>query len=241
MRKCFVAKNYFLVALFGIVSIGCNSKKPDTTTITVVGAMRNVMMKGELQGTISLDTIQNNKHLYGLGPIEYLSGEILIVDGHAYQSKVVDDATMQVEESFTMRAPFFVYANVNEWHQHKLPDSIKTHKQLESFLDQISKTVKTPFAFKLEGDIETANIHVVNLPTGSIVRSPQDAHQGQVNYKVTNEPVEIIGFFSRKHKSIFTHHDSFVHMHLITGDKKMMGHLDGATFKKEKIQLWISF
>ena len=51
--------------------------------VYVSGAMSNVMKKGQLYGTISLDTIQQS-HMYGLGPVEYLAGEITIADGKAY-------------------------------------------------------------------------------------------------------------------------------------------------------------
>ena len=39
------------------------------------------MWKGELSGTINLDTISNKKGLYGLGPESYLTGELLINNG----------------------------------------------------------------------------------------------------------------------------------------------------------------
>lgn len=58
------------------------------------------------------------------------------------------------------------------------------------------------------------------------VSSPDVAHQGQVNYTLENEAVDIVGFFSTAHKGVYTHHDSFVHMHIITKDERMMGHLD---------------
>lgn len=60
--------------------------------------------------------------------------------------------------------------------------------------------------------------------------SPKEAHQSQMNYELKNEDVEIIGFFSTEHQGIFTHHDSYLHMHLITKDIKKMGHLDEITF-----------
>ena len=97
--------------------------------------------------------------------------------------------------------------------------------------NQITKISKRPFIFKLEGIIEKATIHIVNLPKGSKVSSPDDAHQGQINYHLQNEQVEIIGFFSTEHKAILTHHDTFLHMHLITKDKTKMGHLDEVLLK----------
>jgi acetolactate decarboxylase len=199
------------------------------------------MQRGELLGTISIDTISNKEHLFGLGPLENLAGEILVTDGFAYQSKVVNDSTMQVEETFDLKAPFFVYMNVEKWSEVIIPDSIVSLQQLESFLDQFSESVENPFAFRLMGFVESATIHIVNLPTGAIVKSPQDAHEGQVNFTILSEPVEIVGFFSRKHQSIFTHHDSYVHMHLITDDKNAMGHLDDLKLQKGLAQLWVSY
>ncbi len=220
----------FQLILLVILS-GCTPKNNLPVEINIVGAMRNVMMKGQLSGAISLDTITEKSHLYGLGPIEYLTGEILIVDGRAYKSTVKNDSTMVVEESFDLKAPFFVYANINAWNDQALPDSIGTIPQLEHYLDKIFAGQHTPVAFRIEGIVKSASIHVLNLPEGSKVQSPQDAHAGRVDFKIENEAVTIVGFFSRKHKSIFTHHDSYLHMHLITSDKMKMGHLDKVRLK----------
>ena len=82
------------------------SAQSPENAVKVVGAMKNVMRKGQLFGTITLDTIANKKHLYGLGPVEFLTGELLIVDGKAYQSTVISEKTMKVEENFNVKAPF---------------------------------------------------------------------------------------------------------------------------------------
>lgn len=211
----------------------------NSNNVTIVGAMKNVMWKGQLYGTINLDTIANKKNLYGLGPVEYLSGELLIVNGKAYKSTVTTDSTMNVIETYNVKAPFFGYANVNSWAEQFLPDSIQTIAQFEKYLNQITTKSKRPFIFKLEGSIEKATIHIVNLPKGSKVSSPDDAHQGQKNYHLQNKEVEIIGFFSTEHKAIFTHHDTFLHMHLITTDKTKMGHLDDVMFSKRAIKIYL--
>ena len=202
------------------------------SNVTIVGAMKNVMWKGQLYGNINLDKISNKEHLYGLGPVEYLSGELMIFDGKAYKSTVISTLSMKVEETFKTKAPFFGYANINQWYEQKLPDSIQTILHLENYLDKITKSAKRPFIFKIKGSIETAVIHIVNLPKGTKVSSPDQAHQGKTNYPIANEEVDILGFFSTEHKAIFTHHDTFLHMHLITSDKSKMGHLDELLLKK---------
>src|SRR5690606_12227277 len=106
-------------------------------------------------------------------------------------------------------------------------------------LDSITKDSPRPFMFKLKGTVEQATVHIVNLPKGSKVSSPDEAHQGQVNYELQNEKADIIGFFSTKHKAIFTHHDTFLHMHLVTKDRRQMGHLDKVIFKPGTVKLYL--
>jgi acetolactate decarboxylase len=207
--------------------------------VKIVGEMKNVMWKGQLFGNIKLDTISNKTNLYGLGPVEYLSGEILVIDGKSYKSTVISDTTMKVEETYDIKAPFFGYANISKWTEQTLPNSIQTIQQLETYLDNLTKKSLRPFMFKLSGTVEQAVIHIVNLPKGSKVSSPDEAHKGQKNYELKNEQSDIIGFFSTEHKAIFTHHDTYVHMHIMTTNRQKMGHLDEVLFKKGTMKLYV--
>ena len=231
-------KTLLLSTLFTL-SLAQTIAQSKTENVTIVGAMKNVMWKGQLYGTIALDTIKEKTHLYGLGPVEYLKGEVLIIDGKSYKSTVASPTEIKVEETYNIKAPFFGYKNISKWKEQALPDSIQNIKQLEKYLDVITKKSKRPFLFKLSGTISQATIHIVNLPTGTKVSSPDEAHTGQINYQLSEEPTEIVGFFSTEHKAIFTHHDTFLHMHLITSDRKKMGHLDDAVFKKGTVKLYL--
>jgi acetolactate decarboxylase len=231
MTKSIVGLSMALV-LVACTATEENAQSPQHTysDVLVAGAMKNVMWKGELAGIIDLDTIQDKKGLYGLGPLSDLTGELLINDGKSYVSKVLTDSTMSVEETFDLTAPFFVYGHVNEWEEMGLPDTIREIADLEQFIDEKTKDRKRPFVFKLSGQIAGGIIHVQNLPKGTKVSSPKEAHQGQVDYKLGKEEVDIVGFFSTTHQGIFTHHDSYLHMHLITKEESLMGHLDEVEF-----------
>jgi acetolactate decarboxylase len=229
-----------------VLICSCNSKtvKQEETTsqqnnvVKIVGAMRNVMHKGELYGTIDLDTIANKNHLYGMGPVEYLTGEIMIMDGICYKSVVVNDSAV-VTETYKMKAPFFGYATIDSWKEIKIPDTLLTIPQLENFLNQTTEKKAQPFLFKLIATVDSANIHIVNLPEGTKVSSPEEAHQGQKNFYLKNTSVEMLGFFSTQHQAIFTHHDTWLHIHLITDDKQQMGHLETITIKKGTAKLYL--
>lgn len=206
---------------------------------TIVGAMKNVMKKGELFGTIHLDTLSPKKHLYGMGPLAFLKGEILIFDGITYSSKVVSKSKMSIAEDDDIQAPFFAYATIEQWQEVALPDSVRTIETLAGFLDQYTAGTDAPFMFRLEGTISNAIIHIVNLPDGATVASPEQAHEGKTNYALKKTEVDILGFFSRNHQSIFTHHDTFLHLHLISKDRKKMGHLDELNFKQGTMKLYL--
>lgn len=242
-RKKFVSK--VVLGLWALVVISCISKKKEATVndkkapvkVKIVGAMKNVMWNGELGSRLVLDTIAYKNNLYGLGPESYLTGEILINNGKSYVSRVISDSTMAVEKTFDVSAPFFVYTTVTEWEEFNLSPKIKTIQDLEKLIYEKTLDYGHPFAFRLNGHVSMAKIHIQNLPEGIMVSSPADAHQGQTNYELKNEGVEIVGFFSTEHKGVFTHHDSYVHMHLITKDEYKMGHLDELSIKKMKLYL----
>ncbi|MEM8906766.1 MAG: acetolactate decarboxylase [Bacteroidota bacterium] len=221
-----------IFGLFLLSLLACYSQQQKPTPkatypdVRIAGAMRNVMWKGELAGIIRLDTISYKKNWYGLGPLSGLRGELLVKNGQTYVSKVLTDSSMVVDKTAQVSAPFFVYGQVNEWEEMLLPKTVKTIQDLETLIDQKTLTQKRPFAFRLNGRVTSALIHIQNLPEGTAVSSPQEAHQGQVKYALQNEWVDIIGFFSTAHQGIFTHHDSYLHLHLINRDEGKMGHLD---------------
>src|SRR5690606_1091365 len=143
-----------------LILSACTSPTSNTdTSVKIIGEMKNVMWKGELSGIIDLDTISNKEDLYGMGPVEYLAGEIMIIDGKSFKSKVVNDSTMKVEETFKIKAPFFGYAHIPDWTEHTLPAGILTIAHLEKYLDSITRSSSRPFMFKLKGMVEEAKIH----------------------------------------------------------------------------------
>ena len=231
-------KEFFIgILIITLASCSLNKNEPNYSDIKIIGAMKNVMWKGLLGSSISLDTISEKKGLYGIGPESYLTGELLINNGKSYISKVTSDSTMIVEKRFNVSAPFFVYGNVNKWTETELPKTIKSIEELEKFIDKNTLEYKRPFVYRLTGKVSEAIIHIQNLPKGTKVSSPKEAHQGQINYSLKNENVEIIGFFSTEHKGVFTHHDSYLHMHLISKDEQKMGHLDQIEIEKMKLYL----
>lgn len=242
--------------VFCLLLLSCNAPKPnegvvstneksklssrEVNELNVIGAMRNVMWQGELAAKLRLDSlIEEGNHLYGIGPLEGLQGELLVWDDTVYVSKFLSHDSMQVFIDSQAGAPFFVATQNPRWELLDGPDSIRSIKDLEQFLYAEFDT-SARFAFQIEARVEYAEIHLQDLAPGTKVRSPRQAHAGQKNYILKDRDVRLLGFYSTSDQGVFTHHDSFLHLHLISQDQRWMGHLDSVRFKNLELKIALS-
>jgi acetolactate decarboxylase len=210
-----------------------------TSPVRFTGAMRNVMHKGDLSNQIILDSISSDG-FYGIGPLSGLQGELLLWDGNPYVARAEGDSSMLVSLDSLAGAPFFVYTPSQFWKELSIPDSTHDILSLEAFLNEKFADKSVPFAFRLKGTFSLSKIHIQNLPEGAIVSSPEEAHAGQMDFNLRMIEADILGFHSKKHQGIFTHHDSNIHMHLITADKMLMGHVDLLEFDSKQVQVFVA-
>jgi acetolactate decarboxylase len=228
----------FLALSIAMLFVSCNNFR-NSSSIKVVGQMRDVMWKGELAGKISTDSL-SDPNAYGLGPIEYLSGEVLLFEGQTFISKVIDSAIHRVTPVSAVKAPFFVYAKESHLKSLSVEPLELSLKSTEELIDTLYFDYDKPLLVRIDGVFQEVTLHSVNLPVGSSVSSPDQAHKGLTQYSYKNINGSIIGFFSRKHKAIFTHHDSFFHAHFISDNRKIMGHVDSVLFNSENTTFKVS-
>ena len=224
--------------LFVIFLVSCTSST-SKSSVKVVGEMKDVMWKGDLKGKIATDSL-NSKETYGLGPIEFLKGEIVVFEGQSYVSKVVDSISHEVSKVPSVSAPFFVYSSNSDLKIVKFNRKNYTLKELEEYVNLVYKDYDQPLLIRIDGIFENIKVHSVNLPEGKKVSSPDEAHQGLTQYDFKNISGSLIGFFSRHHKAVFTHHDSFFHSHFISDDRKVLGHIDETNFNSTNVTLKVS-
>lgn len=203
------------------------------------GAMRNTLFNGQLAGLIQLDSIAK-PGTYGIGPLAYLRGEVLLFDGLVFVSEVEKELGMHVVQRTEVRAPFFVHQHVAEWTTVELPDSVVNLPSLDAFLTARYARAGEPFAFRISGVIASADVHIVDVPRGTEVNGPDDAHRHNKHYHTEGRAMDLIGFFSTKHKAVFTHHDTNIHVHAITAERDWMGHVEQVRFDPDKCQLLIA-
>jgi acetolactate decarboxylase len=59
-----------------------------------------------------------------------------------------------------------------------------------------------------------------------LAHNPERHEQAKVRRTLEHAPVELVGFYSRQHRGIFTPGESNVHVHLQTEDGRISGHLE---------------
>ena len=228
-----------IIYIFSLLLLASCTKSTNTSSIKVVGEMRDVMWKGDLKGKIATDSL-NNKETYGIGPIEFLKGEIVLFEGQTFVSKVIDSVSHQVTKIPSVKAPFFVYSTNSELNVVEVALENYSLKEIEEHIDSIYKNYDQPLLIRIDGVFNKMKLHSVNLPEGEQVSSPDEAHQGLTQYELNGISGSLIGFFSHHHKAVFTHHDSFFHAHFISDDRQVLGHIDELNFNSSKVTLKVS-
>ena len=193
-----------------------------------VGSQRETIMNGRLAAVLDLNTLASRQHLYGIGPIEQLRGEVTIADSRPALARVASDGTVKVTQSFETGVPFFVWAEVPRWRQIPLPANVRSFEELEHFVPKAAAAAgldaEKPVPFLVDGRQDFIEFHVVNR----IGDGPHDMamHQKiQVAFELEKVEATIVGFHSTKHRGMFTPGDSNIHIHVQTADNTKSGHV----------------
>lgn len=224
MRKWIFGTVIFLI-------VGCSSHKNKTADFEVEyqGALREIMHKGDLSARIFLSELESRPYLYALGSAENLKGEIQIFEGKAWNTSVVNGEIV-FDHSFSAGASLLVYAQVEKWREFSIPDSVDSAAAFEVYLEEKARAeglnTDLPFPFLIKGNPRSVHWHIIDWKEGDMEHSHEKHKNSGKNGQLENTPMEILGFFSRKHQTVFTHHSTYIHLHFKTLDNSLAGHID---------------
>lgn len=195
--------------------------------VRIAGQLHNIMANGDLRSTITLDNLKNYQHLYALGAIEGLAGEIIVLDGKIYNSRVKDKKL--IIDDHNSKAALLVYTDNQHWLPIEIKILVNGTRELEKIIsDNANKYYPgsdKPIPFMIKGNIPSLRWHVINAPE-SYEKSHQGFMQSGLQGELKNQNSILLGFYSKKHQGVFTHQSSEVHIHFITKDGKISGHVD---------------
>jgi acetolactate decarboxylase len=230
-----------LLLILATSTVSCKDKTTLDSSVKHQGALMQIM-SGNLQATASLDSLQGLPHLYALGALEHLEGEIQVFDGVSYVSKSAAAASVVLESTFDHKAALLVYAQVPEWSEaiplNRFSENSALEKQIKAAAILQGIAVEQPFPFLLKGTAATLDWHVINWIKGDTIHNHKKHKTSGAQGALENSDVEVIGFYSEKHKTVFTHHSTFLHLHFKTDDQQVVaGHVDGIT--GDQLQLYL--
>ena len=203
-------------------------------TVHIYGALYNIMHQGNMNREVELWDMDPN-NLYALGALENLKGEILILNGKSYIA-MEENGALVINSGYDYAACLLVGSYVQGW------DSVKVKKtdDLQAFISeaatQYGLNTEEAFPFMLKGKFPKIDWHVINWPEGDTEHTHEKHQTVGPHGCLKNEPAQILGFYSTKHAGVFTHHSTYLHMHLLTDDHKVSGHVDQLTPGKD---LWL--
>jgi alpha-acetolactate decarboxylase len=201
--------------------------------LSFVGSQRQTIMTGDRAAHLDLRTLKGRPHLYGIGPIEGLTGEVTIADSRPSLARVGADHLVHVTESYEAGVPFFVWAEVPTWQSRELPDEVHTYAELENFVGEAGARagLTQAFPFVVTGRPELIDFHIVNAAPDTV--PGMEGHKKiQMPFELLGQDVTFIGFWSSQHQGVFTPMGTNMHAHFQTLDNKVSGHVQGLKLAK---------
>ena len=196
------------------------------------GSMRAVMRDGQTEGRVLLSEVAEGPGAIAVGALEGLGGEVTIVEGEAWVSRVVDGELVVTgpEVVGDDRAALLTRADVKAWHGPAIFQSEAEGSSLELLIrigaEQRGLDVTRPIPFVIEGEVVAMDLHVVN-GLCPVVHGDEAAKPWRLSI---DEPMEarVVGFFAPDAVGVMTHHGTSIHAHAVLEiDGRMVtGHVD---------------
>ena len=214
-------------------------------SVRYAGKMTKVGTDRNLSADILIDTLQT-KNLYAIGPVENLRGEIIVWNGRPFVAAIKEENGQPYvqKEVKDLKAIFLVYSHVEKW------DTIVVHKQvgsmaeLENLVGELAfrngQDTAEAFPFLITGKIRSGAGHIMFKKEKPGPVSAEEVKQASHRFEFRAGRVQMLGFYSRHHQRVFTHADSFIHVHYRFANRYEAGHLDAVVMdESEPIRLLI--
>jgi acetolactate decarboxylase len=202
------------------------------------GSMSQMGQNG-FSPSIGIDSLLTKEHLYGVGPYGKMQGELTILNGEPLIAFADEKGILTVSTDKQAKAPFFVYAYVKEWKTFEIEMKAESDTEIQEALESLAIAqgydITIPFPFRILGEFDGLTIHVVAPRSPDVPGYKEGASSYKFNYAAIAG--EIFGFYSQSGQGIYTHKDSFVHLHFSTKDQSKMGHIDAISIKPKKVKI----
>jgi acetolactate decarboxylase len=205
------------------------------------GTLHEIMAEQKTAARVRVADVAVGSHTFGVGALSQLSGEITILDDTAWIARPSHDGTVSVSHhplrSTRDDAALLVVADVEDWRESTVADDVPWASLDDYLARQIEARgfpPQEPVPVLISGPLKDLHWHVVD---GTQVRGGAD-HVGHLegaakgHIPAAEETTMMIGFYSRAHQGVFTHHGAFSHFHVVSTAPSVAAHVDSVVLCK---------
>lgn len=174
------------------------------------------LVKGVYQGCMTVGDLKRHGD-FGLGTYDGLDGELIMLDGHCYQAGA-EGVIREAED------PWFVpFAAITRFATDQSADiaNITSFEALKKQLDDLRLSENIFVGFRLEGVFEKIDLRAAckAAPDEDLVTAT--SHQSEFSFE--NVTGTLVGFWTPPYAKALN--VAGYHLHFVTSDHKMGGHL----------------
>lgn len=211
------------ILVFGLSASGCSDQQaqnPQNTSdreLLFQVSTINALLAGSYDGQVSIEDLRDRGDI-GVGTFDTLDGEMIVLDGEVYKAKVDGTVEKVSDEDST---PFAAVTSFDE--DQKMENAeFANFESLQKTLDPMITNQNLFYTFKITGDF--SYVKVRSVPSQEKPYPPlAEVTKKQAVFEYENVKGTILGFWC----------PGFVeginvpgyHLHFISDDKKMGGHL----------------
>ncbi len=212
---------------------GCQSKSK-SYEIERWGSMHEALREGRTGGRVGLARFDGARDTIAVGALEGLSGEILVIEGDVWLSRVDDNgAAMTTRGASTDdHATMLTAGRVARWRAIPIESDVLP-TGVEEFLVDSARAAgfdpQCPIPFKVVGKLLDLELHVVAgaCPMAASHGRTESAMRPPFRKSWERANAKLVGFLAEGLEGTLTHHGSRMHAHaLVEVDEPVMGHVD---------------
>jgi len=203
------------------------------------GSQKSIFETGKAEGVVPLAAMSGSAATFGVGAAAGLDGEITVLRGSPYVTKVRGDH-YALDHDPNQSAVFAVWTTQSQWVEQAIPGDVVTYQDLQRFIKDRAITAgidaAKPFPFLLTGTPVEVKWHInVDRTEGKPIDSQLFA-KSKASFIAVNQAMDIVGFYSEHHPGIFisvlapgikdNSVENAIHIHMVTRDGQSAGHID---------------
>lgn len=187
------------------------------------------LMAGMFDGTLALNEVLTTNRTMGIGTLDGLDGELIIVNGTPFQVKV--DGTVHEVDKRT-KTPYVAVTNFEKEGEVAVTETLSGN-QLKEKMKQAFSSVNTFQAVKVKGTFQKMHCRSVEKQEKPYPRLV-DAAKDQVEF--TRETVEgvLLGFYTPEIFGSIAVPE--FHLHFLSDERDFGGHVLDFTLEKGRIE-----